>query len=377
MPRSFRTTLLMAGVLVFTGAHADFVAYSLGERERSPLPSRLDNVDTKYLVNVEWGEYAGRRSRVGVLEVDNTSTTTSFTVSTAGGDVDYSSSSTGVPVNGIEAMVIDAMNRTNRFRLVERTVLDDVLGEQDLAASGRVAQPSGAATGNVLGAEYLIQVVVTDYEANTSSTDGGVAGGLLRNRVPLLGGVKVGSGTGRVGLNFRLIDAETSEIVFSKQIESIINESSFSIGGIGVVGDGALGGFFSSYSRTPIGQAVIAGINQGVFELIQQIGTAPATGSVVRADERQVYVNLGSDRVSAGDVLEISEPGEELIDPETGISLGSMDTFLGTVRVVQVQEQFSVAEPVSLSATPSRGAKVVSTVEPAPLEYASSFDRPR
>ena len=377
MPRSFRTILLMAGVLVFTSAHADFVAYSLGERERSPLPSRLDNVDTKYLVNVEWGEYAGRRSRVGVLEVDNTSTTTSFTVSTAGGDVDYSSSSTGVPVNGIEAMVIDSMNRTNRFRLVERTVLDDVLGEQDLAASGRVAQPSGAATGNVLGAEYLVQVVVTDYEVNTSSTDGGVAGGLLRNRVPLLGGVKVGSGTGRVGLNFRLIDAETSEIVFSKQIESIINESSFSVGGIGVVGDGVLGGFFSSYSRTPIGQAVIAGINQGVFELIQQIGTAPATGSVVRADERQVYVNLGSDRVSAGDVLEISEPGEELIDPETGISLGSMDTFLGTVRVVQVQEQFSVAEPVSLSATPSRGAKVVSTVEPAPLEYASSFDRPR
>ncbi len=377
MPRSVCTALLMAGLLVFTNTHADFVAYSQGERERSPLPARLDGVETKYLVNVEWGEYAGRRSRVGVLEVDNTSTTTSFTVSTAGGDVDYSSSSTGVPVNGIEAMVIDAMNRTNRFRLVERTVLDDVLGEQDLATSGRVAQPSGAATGNVLGAEYLVQVVVTDYEANTSSTDGGVAGGLLRNRVPLLGGVKVGSGTGRVGLNFRLIDAETSEIVFSKQVESIINESSFSVGGIGISGDVALGGFFSSYSRTPIGQAVIAGINQGVFELIQQIGTAPATGSVVRADDRQVFVNLGSDRVSAGDVLEISEPGEELIDPETGISLGSMDTFLGTVRVVQVQEQFSIAEPVSLSATPSRGAKVVSTVEPAPLEYAASFDEPR
>ncbi|NNL46908.1 MAG: hypothetical protein HKO76_00875, partial [Acidimicrobiia bacterium] len=199
--------------VLFSGAaSADYVAYSIGKKDRSPLPGRLDDVDTKYLVNIEWGEYAGRRSRLGVLEVDNTSSANSFRVSSAGGDFDYSSSTSGVPVNGIEAIVIDALARTNRFRLVERTVLSDVLGEQDLASSGRVAQPSGAATGNVLGAEYLVQVVVTDYEANTSGSGGGV-GGLLRNKVPVLGGVKLGKGTGRVGLNFRLIDAETSEIV--------------------------------------------------------------------------------------------------------------------------------------------------------------------
>ncbi len=370
-------TLLAALVLVSGVAQADYVAYSVGERDRSPLPARLDSVDTKYLVNIEWGEYDGRRARVGVLEVDNTSSTSSFRVSTTGGDVDYSSSTTGVPVNGIESIVIDAMARTNRFRLVERTVLGDVLGEQDLATSGRVSQPSGAATGNVLGAEYLVQVVVTDYESNTSSSDGGVVGGLLRSRVPVLGGARVSSGTGRVGLNIRLIDAETSEIVFTKQIESIINESSFSVGGVAFAGDGALGGFFSSYSRTPIGQAVIAGINQGVFDLIQEVGTSPATGSVVRADENQIFINLGADRVSVGDVLEVSEMGEALIDPETGISLGSMDTFLGTISVQQVQEQFSIARPESLSQVPSRGAKVVSTVAPATLEFADSFRRPR
>ncbi|MBT8130930.1 MAG: CsgG/HfaB family protein, partial [Gammaproteobacteria bacterium] len=244
----FFFTLVLLGFSA--AATADFVAYSVGKNERAPLPARLDDVDTKYLVNIEWGNFDGRKSRLGVLEVDNTSSTTSFRVSSAGGDVDYSSSSNGVPVNGIEAIVIDSLARTNRFRLVERTVLSDVLGEQDLASSGRVAQPSGAATGNVLGAEYLVQVVVTDYEANTSGKGGGV-GGLLRNKVPLLGGVKLGKGTGRVGLNFRLIDAETSEIVFTKQIESVINESNLSLGGIGFGSDIALGGFFSSYSRTP------------------------------------------------------------------------------------------------------------------------------
>jgi curli biogenesis system outer membrane secretion channel CsgG len=370
-------TISAAAVLLLGGAaNADYVGYSIGKKDRAPLPDRLDSVDTKYLVNIEWGEYAGRKARLGVLEVDNTSSAQSFTVSSAGGNIDYSSSTNGVPVNGIEAIVIDSLSRTNRFRLVERTVLSDVKAEQDLASSGRVAGPSGAATGNILGAQYLVQVVVTDYETNTSGKDGGV-GGLLRNKVPILGGVKMGGGTGRVGLNIRLIDAETSEIMFTKQIESQINEKNFAIGGIGFGSDIALGGFFSSYSRTPIGQAVIAGVNQGVFDLIKQIGAQSAAGSVVKADASQIYVNLGKDSVAAGEILEVREMGEELIDPETGISLGGSESVLGTVEVTQVQDKFSIARPVNLSKTPTRGTKVVST-RPAPaLEFADSFKKPK
>lgn len=369
--------LILGCVLISGTAAADYVAYSIGKKDRSPLPSRLEDVKTEYLVNIEWGEYAGRKSRLGVLEVDNTSSSTSFTVSSTGGNIDYSSSNAGVPVNGIESIVIDALSRSNRFRLVERTELGAVLDEQDLAASDRVAKPSGAATGNILGAEYLVQVVVTDYESNTSGSDTGGIGGLLAKSVPVIGGVKVGKGTGRVGLNFRLIDAETSEIMFTKQIESQIDESSFAVGGIGYGSDLALGGFFSQYSRTPIGQAVIAGVNQGVFDLIKQIGAKSAEGSVVKADPNQIYVNLGADSVSVGEILEIREAGEELIDPETGISLGGTETVLGTISVSQVQEKFSIASPVSLSKTPLRGAKVVSTEPAAPLEFADGWKKPK
>ena len=91
------------------GAYADFVAYSVNKKgKRSPLPERIEKIDTKHLVNIEWGEYAGRKARLGVLPVDNNSSVSSFTVSSSMGDVDYSTSTTGIPVNGIEAMVIDA-----------------------------------------------------------------------------------------------------------------------------------------------------------------------------------------------------------------------------------------------------------------------------
>ncbi len=367
---------VISAIVGMQSAVADYVAYSVGEKEKSPLPERVDKIDTKYLLNIEWGDYSGRKARLGVLEVDNNSSTSSYTVSTFMGDIDYSASTTGVPVNGIEAIVIDSLSQTGRFRLVERTELADVLGEQDLVASGRIAKPSGAKTGNVLGAEYLVQLVITDYETNTSGTDKGI-GGLLTSKIPLFGGVKAGSSTGRVGLNIRLIDAETSEITFTKQIEAVIKETNLAFGGVAWGSGGALGGFMSSYSKTPVGQAVIAGINQAVFELIKQVGSKPAEGSIVKADATQIYTNLGQDSVGIGDRLQVLKKGEELIDPETGISLGGSTTVIGEIEVTQVQEKFSIARPVSLNGNPDRGDKVVSTRIAAPLEFANRWKKPK
>ena len=61
----------------------------------------------------------------------------------------------------------------------------------------------------------------------------------------------------------------------------------------------------------------------------------PASGRVIKAEGDKVWLNLGKDVVSPGDVLKVKSKGEELIDPDTGISLGSADTEIGTVRVSQ------------------------------------------
>lgn len=355
-------------------AWAEYLAYSVSDEGRQPLPENIDGIDAKYLLNIEWGEFVGGKSRLGVLEVDNTSSVGSYTIVTGGTTVDFGGYGSQVPVNGIEAIVTDTLARTGRFRLVERQVLGDVLGEQDLAASGRVAKPSGAATGNILGAQYLVQVVVTDYESDVKESSKGI-GGLLSNAagLPSFGGVGVKSGQGRVGLNFRLINAETSEVMFTKQIESIIRESGLTFGGIAGMGDVGLGGFVDEYSRTPIGQAVIAGINKGVFDLVKQTGSQSASGSVVKAEGGQVWLNLGQDSVAVGDQLNIMRKGEELIDPDTGISLGSSDTLLGTVEVMQVQEKFSIARTLSMSGSAARGDRAISLKPAATFEYASGW----
>ena len=372
--------LSLAGFLLLASsvASAEYLAYAVSEKGRSPLPERIDEIKAEYLLNVEWGNFAGKKTRVGVLQVDNNSSASTFKVTDSSGNTYESEWSAGggmVPVNGIEAIVTDTMNRTGRFRLVERAALGDVLGEQDLATSGRVAQPSAAATGQVLGAELLMQVVITDYEENTSGSSKGV-GGLFR-KVPLVGGVGIKSGQGRVGLNFRLIDATTSEVLYTKQVESIIKESGLTLAGAGWTGDALLGGFINNYAKTPIGQAVIAGINKGVYDVIKEIGARPAEGSVIKAEGKRVWLNIGDDGVDMGDRLTVMSKGEELIDPETGISLGSSDSKLGDIEVIQVAEKFSIAQWGSLTKPPNRGDRVVSQAPPPSIEFADQWKPPK
>ncbi len=80
--------------------------------------------------------------------------------------------------------------------------------------------------------------------------------------------------------------------------------------------------------------------------------------------------------MSVGERLTAYTKGEELIDPETGISLGGSRTELGDLEVVKVEEKFSIARPVNLSSLPNRGDPVVSRNAPPTMEYASSFNPP-
>ena len=365
----------LAGLLLAfgtTSAQSEYLAYSITQIDRSPLPEHLEGIDAKHLVNVEWGPFAGRKARVGVLEVDNTSGLATIRIGSGEDGADIALTGQQVPVNGIEAIVIDTMARSGRFSLVERKILGEVLGEQDLGE--RVSQPSAAQVGKVLGAEYLLQVVVTDYEDKTSSVGGGAVGALTR--VPVIGGLGIKKSEGRIGMNFRLIDAQTSEVVYTKQLESIIRESGLLLGAGGVGGGVALGGFFGRYAKTPIGQAVIAGVNQGVFDLVRVIGAQPAQGSVVKAESGRIWLNMGQGAVAVGDALQLLAKGEELIDPETGISLGSEDTVVGSARVTDVREKFSIARLDTATGDVKRGDRVTSLAPPPTIEFADLWIPP-
>ncbi|MES9882197.1 MAG: CsgG/HfaB family protein [Sedimenticola sp.] len=382
MLRLKRIFLILGAVWVMSMASivkADFLVYSVDEEgARRPLPQNITHIEPKYLVNLEWGKYGGSKSRIGVLPVENNSGSSTVNISGSGGTMTYTGGSGGVPVQGIEAILTDVMHRTGRFRLVERKVLDRTLQEQDLGVTGRMAKPSAAKIGKVLGAQYLFQAVVTNYEAGVENKGGGLGGLLGGNAGALLGGFSIKSSKAVLGMNFRLINSETSEVVYTDQVQVAIEESGLSFGGAGYSGGAGLGGFVSEYSKTPIGQAVISAVNQGVFGLVKQTGASSAVGAVIKSSQGKIYLNLGDGAVAVNEVLDLMTVGEQLIDPETGISLGGEEERIGSVKVVTVKEKYAIAKPVGIKASRiKRGDKVVSRRAVEPLMFAPSWEEPK
>jgi len=72
--------------------------------------------------------------------------------------------------------------------------------------------------------------------------------------------------------------------------------------------------------------------------------------------EKRIVVNAPSARVCRGDVLEVFKVGDEVIDPDTGKSLGTLDYIKARVVVVDVypnmctcrNEKTTISNPVAL-----------------------------
>ena len=76
------------------------------------------------------------------------------------------------PVMG--AMLTDALMQSGRFLVVERPKLDNAIKEQDLGAAGRINSQTALKIGAIVGAQFLIQGTVTQFEPGESGQSGRV-----------------------------------------------------------------------------------------------------------------------------------------------------------------------------------------------------------
>ena len=74
-------------------------------------------------------------------------------------------------------------------------------------------------------------------------------------------------------------------------------------------------------------------------------GSRPSiSGKISKVSGDLVFLNMGSNKgVKVGDTFTVYALGEEIIDPDTGESLGSEETKVGTVEVIEVKEKYSKA----------------------------------
>jgi curli biogenesis system outer membrane secretion channel CsgG len=148
----------------------------------------------------------------------------------------------------LSGMLSNELASSGDFRVVERNKLQNVLEEQNLAVSGRVAPGTGAKIGKLTGAQYLVTGTVTSYEENTSSTGGG-----LSFRGIGLGGK---SSEAYLAVDLRVINTTTGDIDFARTVEGRSKSSGVSVG----VYRGGFGGTLAHEENTPAGKAIRAAL---------------------------------------------------------------------------------------------------------------------
>jgi curli biogenesis system outer membrane secretion channel CsgG len=260
----------------------------------------------------------------------------------------YAAYFTGVDIGGgMSAQLTTALVESGRFVVVERAVLGEIQREQQLGAQ-RLATPELAAqAGKLLDAQMLIVGSVTEFEQ--AAKGGGMSIGL--------GGPLAGAGLGgkavegHVGMDIRLVDTTTGQVLTSKRAEARVPASDVSLKI--TARDVNFGG--EAFNKTPLGQAARKAIEEAVALIVREMEVVPWTGRVADLLGDRVLVNAGRDMsLRPGMVLTVSGVVKVVTDPATGASLGVIEAPLGEIQIEQVQEKFSTARLLTGS-LPKRG----------------------
>lgn len=245
---------------------------------------------------------------------------------------------------GVADMLVTALSETKKYTLIEREKLEKVLDEQRLGASGAVTAQTAAKIGRLLGAHYIITGAVTEFGVKDSKI--GVGG--LDKVLPFGGGAKVSKNTARAAIDVRAIDTTSAQIAAAAKGEGAKSSAEFS-------GDLSIAPSFDfgkeGFDETIIGKAARKAVEDVVKQLTAAFdeGGAPAV-KIIKISGNQLYINSGSaDGEKAGNVYEIFRAGEEMVDPDTGESLGSEEEKIGTAKVVKVTPKYSIAETKNLN----------------------------
>ena len=212
-----------------------------------------------------------------------------------------------------EAMLETQLIKVGRFRVYERNKLEEVLREQGLqeSLSGNNTQIK------IDGVDYLVYGAITDMssEAKEVSTGG-------------FASIKV---TNRFGVDIKIVDALSGEIRRAESIAAVVETGSGvatrGFSSVEVDGNGLV------EAQRIVAKRSAALLAESIFPI-----------RVVDIFNDEIYLNYGDSIFTVGDRLRVVQEGREIIDQDTGLSLGSRQKVLGEIEIVSTDSNLSIAK---------------------------------
>lgn len=223
------------------------------------------------------------------------------------------------PGSGMADMLVTALVKSDAYTVIERAEIDKVLQEQDLGTSGIVTQQSAAQVGQMLGAEIVIFGAVTEFGYKDRSV-----GGRTKRF-----GIGIESQSAVVAADVRMVNSTTGEIIAAENVRKQESKRGLSVDTRKVDF-----GTQSDFDESLVGEATRETINR-IVELINENAPSVAwSAKVVTMQGGSVFINAGANEgVEVGDTFVVKRPGKKLVDPDTGLELGAVESKVGVIKV--------------------------------------------
>jgi len=260
---------------------------------------------------------------------------------------------------GIRAMLVKRLADANNLVVVERAKMDTLIKEQNFSASDRVKQGSGARVGRISGADALLSgdiIVFGRDDEKRGVKGGGIIGGLI-------GAITSSKNEDKavVAITYRLIDAETSEVIATGEARGESTRKGNALGAIGGVVGKSVEGVqtvakdvagvqldmtSTNFAQTIIGEATQDCVNKLADILKEQSANMKKVRKVETsvadvAGNTLVIAAGGNDGVNLGDVFEILEVVREVKDPTTKEVLDRITNKVGEMTITSVRDKIA------------------------------------
>lgn len=222
----------------------------------------------------------------------------------------------------IQLALENALQKTNKFTIMERTRLDTLLAERGLSASGitdGISDYSGFS-----GVDYLIYGSVSNITVENKSV------------------IIASNCDASLSMNIRVVDVATGEIRMSESVNvndtvnTILDSQQNACAGISLSSINILG--------EDVSDGIANKMTMGIFPI-----------KVARVNGTQVYLNYGGSTINKDQILTLKSIGEGFVDPDTGEVLGAEEETTAVIIATDVRDSYSIGEIVANRSMPSVG----------------------
>ncbi len=240
--------------------------------------------------------YTGPKKRVCIVDFENKS--------------EYGQGRLGRSASDILAT---ELFKSGAFILVERSKMQQLLHEQALGQSGAIDPATAAKAGQLLGCGAIVTGSISQFGVKVIGTDYGV--------------YKQKEQKADCTVDVRVVDTSTGQVLFADSGKGEYERKVTQVLGMGQ---------YAGYDETLGQEALRAAVTKFIDNLIQQLQSVAWSGRIAGIQGNRVYINAGQKTgLRVGDELIVTELGEEIKDPQTGLVIGrAPGPVLGRLRII-------------------------------------------